>query len=271
MRLLESLLKAEQRIQRRIDRAFGKGAATTPLEIRREILDEVEDHIVSRGGKRIFPFDQIGIHLVAAEADKREILRAALEEDNSLATDIRQLLRESRCETLTNIGIALDFVQATDEVAASPERFHLDFVRTQNRKPRGIQGMPENEIRVLKGAAEQPVYKMEKERIQIGRMGELLDREGRVVRRNVVVFLDNGDDINATVGRAHATIYFSREKGEFRVFDEMSRYGTRIFRDGRPIEVPGGNVRGVRLRPGDEIYLGQACLRFEYRENEAEK
>ena len=42
-----------------------------------------------------------------------------------------------------------------------------------------------------------------------------------------------------------------------------SEFGTRVFRDGRPIEVPAGNRRGERLRPGDEIYLGRACLRFE--------
>lgn len=46
--------------------------------------------------------------------------------------------------------------------------------------------------------------------------------------------------------------------------DEGHPGGTRIFRDGRPIEVPGGNPRGVRLRPGDEIYLGQACVRISW-------
>ena len=82
-------------------------------------------------------------------------------------------------------------------------------------------------------------------------------------RRNDVVFLDNGDETNSTVGRAHATVYFNREKNEFRLVDDVSRYGTRIFREGRSIEVPGGNRRGIRLRSGDEIYLGRACLRFE--------
>jgi hypothetical protein len=38
------------------------------------------------------------------------------------------------------------------------------------------------------------------------------------------------------------------------------------MREGRSIEVPGGNTRGVRLRSGDEIYFGQACLRFEISE-----
>jgi hypothetical protein len=36
-----------------------------------------------------------------------------------------------------------------------------------------------------------------------------------------------------------------------------------IFRDGRTIDVPPGNRRGEKLRAGDEIYLGRACLRFE--------
>ena len=37
----------------------------------------------------------------------------------------------------------------------------------------------------------------------------------------------------------------------------------RVFRDGRSIEVSTGDRRGEKLRPGDEIYLGRACLRFE--------
>jgi hypothetical protein len=49
----------------------------------------------------------------------------------------------------------------------------------------------------------------------------------------------------------------------YRICDDGSEFGTRVFRDGRQIEVPAGNRRGERLRPGDEIYLGRACLRFE--------
>jgi pSer/pThr/pTyr-binding forkhead associated (FHA) protein len=65
----------------------------------------------------------------------------------------------------------------------------------------------------------------------------------------------------ATVSRRHAHIRL--EGGEYRISDDESEFGTRIFRDGRSIEVPAGNRRGERLRPGDEIYLGRACLRFE--------
>jgi hypothetical protein len=53
------------------------------------------------------------------------------------------------------------------------------------------------------------------------------------------------------------------QDGEYRICDDESEYGTRVFRDGRSIEAPAGNRRGELLRPGDEIYLGRACLRFE--------
>ncbi len=66
---------------------------------------------------------------------------------------------------------------------------------------------------------------------------------------------------NATVSRRHAHIRSA--EGEYRLSGDGSEFGTRIFRDGRSIEVPSGDRRGERLRPGDEIYLGRACLRFE--------
>ena len=94
-------------------------------------------------------------------------------------------------------------------------------------------------------------------------MQELTDSQQRVVRRNDVVFEEGGDEANATVSRAHAHIRFERASGEYRICDDESEYGTRVFRDGKSIEIPGGNRRGERLRAGDEIYLGRACLRFE--------
>ena len=50
---------------------------------------------------------------------------------------------------------------------------------------------------------------------------------------------------------------------DYRLCDDGSEFGTRVFRDGRSIEVPSGDRRGEKLRSGDEIYLGRACLRFE--------
>ena len=82
-----------------------------------------------------------------------------------------------------------------------------------------------------------------------------------MVRRNDIVFEEGADEANITVSRKHAHIV--REEGEYRIWDDGSEFGTRVFRDGRTIEVPPGNRRGEKLRPGDEIYLGRARLRFE--------
>jgi pSer/pThr/pTyr-binding forkhead associated (FHA) protein len=92
-------------------------------------------------------------------------------------------------------------------------------------------------------------------------MSELVDAGQRVIRRNDIVFEEGADEANATVSRGHAHI--RHESGEYRICDDESEYGTRVFRDGRSIEVPRGNRRGEKLRPDDEIYLGRACLRFE--------
>ena len=116
---------------------------------------------------------------------------------------------------------------------------------------------------IVRGKAAQDSYTMEKPRTNIGRMQELTDSQQRIVRRNDIVFEEGGDDANATVSRAHAHIRFDREARQYRICDDESEFGTRIFREGRSIEVPSGNRRGERLCAGDEVYVGRACLRFE--------
>ena len=102
---------------------------------------------------------------------------------------------------------------------------------------------------------------MDRARINIGRLAELTDADHRVVRRNDVVFEEGAEEVNGTVSRRHAHIRL--EDGEYRLCDDGSEFGTRVFRDGRSIEIASGDRRGEKLRSGDEIYLGRACLRFE--------
>ena len=91
---------------------------------------------------------------------------------------------------------------------------------------------------VVRGKTGIPEYVLEKRRVNIGRMAELTDAEQRVVRRNDVVFEEGGDEANATVSRKHAHIRL--EGGDYRICDDGSEFGTRVFRDGRPIDVPSG-------------------------------
>jgi hypothetical protein len=86
---------------------------------------------------------------------------------------------------------------------------------------------------------------------------------GRVFRHNELSFPESAHAANASVSRAHAHILFDSASGQWRIFDDGSSLGTTLFRDGRRIDVPAHASRGVALRPGDEIYLGQARLRFE--------
>jgi hypothetical protein len=257
----DKLLKAEQNIRQRVENTFGQGAAQTPLEIRREILEQVESRIVVDIGGNQFPYGSVIVQLQPPTEALRNVFETAFLQDKSLQSDILTKLKSSQARYPSDIVIVVELLAIPDQGKVEDRPlFRLDFIRPDPaRKPE----FPEMGLVVVKGSATQPEYRLKKERILIGRLEELLDREGRLLRRNDVVFLDSGEDVNATVGRAHAMISFDSDKREFFILDEGSRYGTRIVRGGRSIDVPGRNPRGIRLRSGDEIYVGQACLRFE--------
>jgi hypothetical protein len=60
------------------------------------------------------------------------------------------------------------------------------------------------------------------------------------------------------VSRQHAHIASDRP-GDVRIYDDGSAHGTSVVRSGRTIPVPPGS-RGVRLRSGDGILIGEARL-----------
>ena len=254
------LLNAEQNIRKRVESAFGRGTAQTPLEIRREIIEQVESRLVFDTSGSSFPYSKVIIQLQPPTDALRDVFESAFLQDQSLKSDILDKLKDSQAKFPPDLEIFVELKASGVAPAESAQMFQLDFVKPDpTHKPE----IPETKFIVTKGVAEQPEYGLKKERVLIGRLAEVMDREGRLVRKNDVVFVDNGEDINSTVGRIHARIWFDAEKNEFCIIDEASRYGTRIIRQGRSIEIPGGNSRGVRLRSGDEIYLGQACVRFE--------
>jgi len=259
MGIVDRLLKTESRIRARIESLFGDGASRTPLEVRREILEQVESRIVVDKGRKAFPFGRVLIHLRPHDQAMKDVFQAAFLADASLEADIREMLRDSGAVIPPALEVKTDVAEPCEESAADPA-CAVEFAKVDET---GRHKRPAAVLAVVKGTAEQDRYPVAKDRVLIGRLAELTTQDGQMARRNDIVFLDNGDDINSSIGRAHAAVFFDRERNEYRIVDEVSRYGTRIFREGRTIEVPGGNPRGVRLRSGDEIYLGRACLRFE--------
>jgi hypothetical protein len=245
----------ERGFHRFAERMFGPADSGELLLLHRAILAEVDGQvqIVARG-RRIFPFARVVVTLVAAEAERRAILQAAFGE--RLGADILARLAGSECELPRDFSVEVRTAEAglrAFEIAYSAEPVKSVAAPAA---PAAI-----GRVILLKGKTGSPEYTLEKVRTNIGRLAELTDADHRVVRRNDVVFEEGADERNATVSRKHAHILL--EAGDYRLCDDGSEFGTRVFRDGRSIEVPTGDRRGEKLRPGDEIYLGRACMRFE--------
>jgi hypothetical protein len=113
------------------------------------------------------------------------------------------------------------------------------------------------------GVSSVPELALDRQRINLGREEEVMDALGRPIRRNELSFPESAHEANASVSRSHAHIGFDPAGRLWRIFDDGSSLGTSLFREGRRIEVPAHASRGVALRSGDEIYLGQVRLKFE--------
>lgn len=252
MNLFSEIEKTIERGFRRwTERAFGPAQSDDLILVHRAILDEIAGKVQTMArGERVFPFNHVAVTLVAADADRRAILQSAFE--TRLAEDLQEALRAARCEVPRGFTVEIH----TSETGDAP--FDIEYA---NIAPPAPPAAGPASLTVMKGKTERAEYVLNKARINIGRLPEITDADHRVTRRNDVVFEEGADEANGTVSRRHAHIKL--EDGDYRICDDGSEFGTRIFRDGRSIEVPAGNRRGEKLRAGDEIFLGRACLRFE--------
>jgi hypothetical protein len=254
MRLFGNIEKTIERGFRKwTERAFGPGQSDELLLVHRGVLEEIESQVQTLArGRRVFPFARVTVTLVSADAARRTLYESAFGEAGRLESDIREALASADCE------IPAGFAVAVQTATEGDRPFLMEY---GGAPPEPVRSQKRASVVVVKGKTAQEEYLLDRPRINIGRLAELTDPEQRVVRRNDIVFEEGGDEANATVSRKHAHIL--GENGEYRLCDDGSEYGTRVFRAGRSIEVPTGNRRGEKLRAGDEIYLGRACLRFE--------
>jgi hypothetical protein len=264
-----SLIDKVTRLEKRIGQLAARSDVTPqPLEIRQGILDAVEERVQPGArGRRVFPFNRVTVDVLSADAAERASIDAVLEGEEGLREAVVDRLREAGCTKVEALRLRLRFAkkrtgdwpgtsvfrvtcQAEDEPAAT----------VPAEEPQAVVRLAQ--VIVVKGTAARRSFPLSADTVNIGRQAEVLDKERRVVRRNQVVFASDADPANESVSRAHAHITRSA-KGEFRLFDDHSSYGTRIFRAGKTIELPSGSPRGTRLQDGDEVYVGRACLRFE--------
>ena len=263
---LDRLVKLEKALEGKLDRLTRrKGAPEEPFEWITPMLDEIEQRVVSSGGRgRVFPYQVIRVEL-RVEPASLEAARAAFGA-GAFAERVRERLRQVRCEAPPELSVRLRLrPRATED--ESP--YSISFRRPAGEKrtdarpaiERAAASVPTVRIVVLEGQARRRSHEFRLERINLGRLESVEGRGAHKLRRNHVAFLDREDPITATVSRAHAHIEYFASDG-FRVFDDGSAHGTRIAREGRSIPVARGTVRGVRLRHGDEIELGLAKVAF---------
>lgn len=225
------------------------------LEIRREILTEIRDKIEPRGeGLYLFPYQQLFVHINAADASQLETFEAAFLDEGGLEMQVKELLAEAGCKG--EVALTVDVKESDGE----------PYVIEYRRAPKAIDAAaavtakrPAAWIHVLKGTSEKSEYYFSKNIVYLGRLREVASRDGSVRRRNDIAF----DDAESTVSREHAHIEY--EGGKFRLFHDSGERPTRLFRDGRVLPVPAIG-RGTQLRSGDEIHLGEARLRFDLSE-----
>jgi len=245
----------ERGFRRWTEKMFGPGQSDDLILVHHGILEEVAGKVQTMArGERIFPFTRVVVTLVSADAERRAVMEGAFAE--RLGEDVREALKATGATVPKRLAVEV----RTSAEGVGP--FDVEY-SVEKAAPAAAVASPAVTARVVvvRGKAEREEYLLEKPRTNIGRLPELTDADHRVTRRNDIVFEEGADEVNGTVSRRHAHIRF--EGGDYRLCDDGSEFGTRVFRDGRSIEAPPGNRRGEKLRAGDEIYLGRACLRFE--------
>lgn len=244
------------KIKQWTSRVAGPPQSPELLEIRRDILEEIRDAIEPAGqGRNMFPYNTVSIRIAAADPQQAAVYQAALAESGALERDIRNLLAEAGCAAP---AVTINVVEDRG-LAATARPFQVDYsIAKTVAKPAGPL-RPAARLTVVRGQADPAQYEIRSDRVNIGRLKEVIgDRDG-LRRRNDIAFADT----ETSVSREHAYIRYDREAGHFRLYDGRSQRGTSVFREGRRLGAPRGSAHGLQLRSGDEIHLGDARLLFE--------
>ena len=253
-RRLESHLgNIADRSLQRLTRSGERG----PVEIAHAIVDGVERQVLPAGRDRfLFPFNEVHVLVAAPAREARARCEGVFGGEFPLRARILERLHAAGCP-VTRLTVTVAYTGRAEPGWTAPD-FHLMFDRIDpTTAPRSVSLARAIEITVTRGAAEQPAYSLSDDRIDLGRCAEVRDNRQRLIRTNHVAFLDTAEPVNQSVSRCHAHIVADGD--DRRLYDDGSAHGTSVVRLGRTIPVPRGG-RGIRLRSGDEILLGDARL-----------
>lgn len=231
-----------------------------PLEVHGAIVDAVEMRTEPiGGGRRVLPYDRVEVTVLAREKDERIALQAALAE---LTDAIRTRLRELRCDLPAGFRAAVRYVKQPPAGWAPEQRFAVSYSshETAADHPPAPVAPPALHLTVVRGRAMESSYSLTEWRVHIGRTAAPVDSSGRVRQNHVAFVEDDADTHSQSVGRAHASIQYQSDRQRYHVFDDGSRNGTRVTRNGSTLDVVRGDPVGVAIQSGDEIQLGTAAI-----------
>jgi hypothetical protein len=263
------LRRIEKSLDHRLRSIFSGGGDQTGaregIELYRDALDQIAARAtVGKRGDRVFPFNRITIELHTADPERKAVLET-LFDPGQLGDDVRSVLEEERITPPAELTVVVHYSEeALVEMRILCEKAEKTIPIEPAPAPVAEQAaLVLAQLVTITGVSSSPDLLLDRPRINLGREEEVLDAMGRVFRHNELSFPESAHAANTSVSRAHAHILFDTASGQWRIFDDGSSLGTTLFRDGRRIDVPAHASRGVALKPGDEIYLGQARLRFE--------
>ena len=234
-------------------------------EIRLAVLDAVKSKSHRAGGKSVFPYNLVRIHLRGVPDEQ-----AAVFQGEFLSKYFSDELRGG----LARAGYRFPD-ELTVEIGSTPklpergeEWLWVETAAQEKAEPAGGPARKTARLVVLQGAANQSEIGVTKARTNVGRTVDVYKTDGPS-RRNDLAFTED-NEINRTVSREHAHILFSKKTGEYRLFNDRWRKpgnksdtgcGVWIIRDGISQAVH-HNTRGTAIKSGDEIHLGRAVIRF---------
>lgn len=244
---------------------FAQAADEPPevAEIRLAILDQVREKSYRSGGKKVFPFNIVHIHLrgiedARAPAFTGKFFRKYFEQE------LRHGMDKDECRYPEDLRVEVHTSRELPESGQEWLWVEIESQESPAAAPRRI-----GRLTVLEGKANAAEITLSKARTNIGRAVDVYRSEG-LLRRNDLAFTED-TEINRTVSREHAHIVYDKDAAEYRLFND--RWYTRdkggapapstwIVRDGLSQEVH-RTSRGTKLQSGDEIHFGKAVVRFQ--------
>lgn len=232
-------------------------------EIRLAVLDDVKAKSHRAHGQNVFPYNVIRIRLLGIPEDGARVFRGEFLA-NYFAEEVRNTLKRSSFRFPKDLRVE---IVTTSKLPSPGEQWIFVELESDDRATSAAEAVDSRRasLVVLHGTANRDEITLDKARTNIGRTADV-HRAAGPSRRNDLAFSEE-NEINATVSREHAHILHSQQTGEYRIFNDRwykgdGNCGLWIVRDGLSRPVHHGQ-RGAVLKPGDEIHLGRAVLRFQ--------